>query len=460
MRSITAALVAGLLVSALLVGGVLAAGTDPSTTTIDPVSGLPGVDIPVGVTVTGAGTTPTGTVELYDVTGGGNTLLDNAVLDGAGEVQLTFPAAPAGTYDIDARYLGDDTYDVSEGGEQFTLTLEPSQTTLTSSHTTIQTHHAVTLTAEVSAAGAPLSGSVTFRRSLNGGAPVSLGSVAISGSSPQTVTKVVPSLPVGNVTITATWGGNTTFEGSTSDPVAITVRPDTVQATGIGVSLTTFYPVRDGYRDAVAARGTRQEPISVGIRIYASSGRLVRTASFQRRTGAYGFAWNGRNNGGVLQSPGRYRIVQTLRDAAGTTKVVAKFVTLSHKRLFFRSTTLTKTVNQASRESASAIAWQFTMPAATVYRSIRVGIYGYAPVGTPGLAFGPQDFDQCGPRTWDVRCVNRIGSIGGAVQWYSRRANTVLDRNGRYVRVYAWARPGGSGAVARARVVVTYWVLR
>jgi len=55
--------------------------------------------------------------------------------------------------------------------------------------------------------------------------------------------------------------------------VSVTVTPDVgVSASGVGVSASTFYPVKDGYRDAVSIRGTLLEPATVAIKILLVEG--------------------------------------------------------------------------------------------------------------------------------------------------------------------------------------------
>ena len=90
-----------------------------------------------------------------------------------------------------------------------------------------------------------------------------------------------------------------------------------------GVNYGTFYPVKDNYRDTLKISGNRQEPIAVTIRIYNANNKRVALVTKSEATGAYSYSWNGRD-GKKLLPAGKYRIVQTLVDEAGTTRAVTK----------------------------------------------------------------------------------------------------------------------------------------
>src|SRR5262249_5475256 len=133
---------------------------------------------------------------------------------------------------------------------------------------------------------------------------------------------------------------NTWANGSNAQ-TQLTIVPDTVHASP-SVQYTTFYPVKDSYRDTVAIRGTRDEPVSVSIKIYSPTGSLLKTASYASATTPYSYAWTGKNSGGTIYAEGKYKIVQTLKDAFGTTKVLTSYVTLSKKKLYTYTATISK----------------------------------------------------------------------------------------------------------------------
>ena len=85
------------------------------------------------------------------------------------------------------------------------------------------------------------------------------------------------SLPVGTHNFVADYSGDEVHASATSDVFALNVVADQVDASNVGVEFTTFYPVDDDYRDTVAIRGTRNESISVSIKITSPTGSSVKS---------------------------------------------------------------------------------------------------------------------------------------------------------------------------------------
>ena len=94
-------------------------------------------------------------------------------------------------------------------------TLTPTTTTLSASPTSLAQGGSVTLTATVSGSGGTPTGSVQF---LNGNTV--LGTGALSGGK---ATLVTTALPVGTLSLTAVYQGDTNFSSSTSNAVSVTV---------------------------------------------------------------------------------------------------------------------------------------------------------------------------------------------------------------------------------------------
>jgi hypothetical protein len=262
-------------------------------------------------------------------------------------------------------------------------------------------------------------------------------------------------MPVGTHSFLISFDGNASYEAS-SDTVTVTVVPDKVEASAIRLDLPKFFPVSDGYRDVVHARGSRAEPLSVRIRIYDGSGRLVRTLAEGRATGGYSIAWNGRSTAGSLLPSGKYRFVQTLEDEFGTRRSVTSYVVLSHKRLVHHTTIVAK--EKFTVKTSSWGGWRFTLPAATVYRSMRLEVYARSR-SMPGAEFGAFDLREC---SWSAGmapgCVTNWDSIGTSTKWYGRAISPNPNRHGRYVRAFV-AATYSSAVVYRARIRVTYSVL-
>ena len=102
---------------------------------------------------------------------------------------------------------------------------ENTTTTLSLSSSSIVAGKTVTLTANVKAAGGGVtSGSVTF---LDG--PTSLGTVALNSSGQATWSSTT--LATGSHSLTASYGGNSSYEASSSSPVTLTVTASTAQST-------------------------------------------------------------------------------------------------------------------------------------------------------------------------------------------------------------------------------------
>jgi polygalacturonase/sugar lactone lactonase YvrE len=186
-----------------------------STTTL---SGVPsnstyGSTFQVTASVTGAGTTPSGSVEFLL----GNALLATVPLT-SGSASFTVSGISAGAYSLSAAYSGDSNYAGSTSSAS-SLTVAPASTStsLQSSATQITAGNTATLTATIgSAAGTP-PGSVAFFDSSTqiGTAALSSGSAVINAG-----------LAVGTHSITASYVATQNFAASTSSPaITITVTP-------------------------------------------------------------------------------------------------------------------------------------------------------------------------------------------------------------------------------------------
>lgn len=61
------------------------------------------------------------------------------------------------------------------------------------------------------------------------------------------------------------------------------------------------------------------KPASATVNITNSAGALVYTGTFSVNAGTQNFVWDGRNNAGVLQPDGAYKLSVTAKDASGQT---------------------------------------------------------------------------------------------------------------------------------------------
>lgn len=201
-----------------------AATTVASTTTLasSAPSATAGTSVTLTATVTrssGTGPTPTGTVSF---TQDGNALgTINVAPDGT--AALATSTLPVGTDHITATYSGDSNYSTSASApltETITPNLNATATTTTvaSSLPSAPFGTAVTFTATVTpASGAAVpTGTVTFSQD---GSALGSGLVQADG----TATFTTASLPVGDDSIVATYGGDNNFAASASAPLVQTI---------------------------------------------------------------------------------------------------------------------------------------------------------------------------------------------------------------------------------------------
>jgi hypothetical protein len=252
-----------------------------------------------------------------------------------------------------------------------------------------------------------------------------------------TATITASRLAVGPHRLVAAYLGDDTNAGSQSASLEVTITPDTsIHASGLGVSRSTFYPVKDGYVDTVEIRGTVAQPATVRAAVYSeATGKLVRSLGLGQKVGAYRATWNGTNRAGTLQPAGRYRVVQVLRDAWGNSLTHTSHVALSHKRLHWTTASQTRTAASADDRFtyASALilrsrfpgglqldagtgdytdvseAWvdyEFRLPAATVYKSLTCGVLG---ARDPGRGAAMVLFRNWTTRRWDVIKETKAG---------------------------------------------------
>jgi hypothetical protein len=169
-----------------------------------------GQSVTFTATVSGSGGTPTGSVTFMN----GGTTLGTSTLSG-GSATFTTSSLPVGSDSITAVYGGDPNFTASTSPVLTQVVTSPSQgsttTSLTSSQNPSVFGQSVTFTATVTGSGGTPTGTVTF---MNGTA--TLATKTLSGG---TATFSTATLTVGSYNVTAVYSGNTTFTGSTSNPV-------------------------------------------------------------------------------------------------------------------------------------------------------------------------------------------------------------------------------------------------
>jgi hypothetical protein len=207
--------------------------TQSSTTTSIAASATSiarGASVTFTATVTGA--TPTGQV----IFGDGDLQIGSATVDATGKATFTTSALASGSHSITAAYGGSATL-LGSLSSTITVTVAATAattttTTLAASASSITAGSSITFTATVApttGSGTP-TGTVTF---FDGTNVLGTGTIA-SGKATYTTS----SLAVGTHSITAVYGGDTSFSGSTSSAasISVTVTPTT---TALAASATT-----------------------------------------------------------------------------------------------------------------------------------------------------------------------------------------------------------------------------
>ena len=286
-------------------------------------------------------------------------------------------------------------------------------------------------------------------------------------------------LEAGVHTLTAIYEGSDMFAASVSAPLTITIPADTVvSATGVGISHATVYPVVDGFGDTTLIRGTALERLSVIIQIFGvTDGRRVRSVGLGTREGLYSFLWNGRTLAGGLVPAGRYNVVQTLTDRHGNRQVFTNGVTVSHRQRVAKTGVLTRTGAAFDREGAvgfglvvpretddsvhvwgnvpgdsAFVAYDFTLPSALQYRTVRAEVSGESQSGKSGATIsllnrlgGEDPSAIAGPANGRYTVTGPVGEVIGA-----RRVSLTVRADGSENQAFR---------VVSVRLVFTYYAL-
>ena len=168
----------------------------------------------------GAGT-PTGTVSF---TGSDGTSLGTETLS-SGVATLTTSELPEGSQTITVSYSSDSDFTSGSGSGTETINQADTTTVLSAPSGSAVSGQPVTFTATVSAtspgSGTP-TGTVTFSDDSTTPA-TTLGMYTLTASDNGVATVTTTTLPVGSQTITASYAGDTNFDGSPSSSVSVQV---------------------------------------------------------------------------------------------------------------------------------------------------------------------------------------------------------------------------------------------
>ncbi len=317
----------------------------PSTTTIVSLTNpsVFGQSVTYRATVTGAGATPTGAVTFLD----GGAPLGTVTLNGAGQATLATSSLSAGSHAITASYGGNSSFGISTSAAVAQqVNTATSATVLISSSQPSIVGQSVTFTATVSAvlpgAGTP-SGTVTFS---DGGA--ALGPGTLNGG---VATFTTTTLSVGNHTITAGYGGDSSFAPSTSANLTQTVKQDGVSATivsslapstfGASVTFTATIAATAGSGTPTGTVTFRDGAMLLGTGALAAGSATYSTAALAGGSHTISATYGGDAN----HAAGSAASLSQLVNGAVTTTALTSSVNPS---VFGQSTTLTATVTSAA----------------------------------------------------------------------------------------------------------------
>ena len=189
-------------------------------------------------TVSGSGGTPTGTVVFYD----GANNLGSGTLNSSGIASFSTSAlSVAGSpHSITAVYGGDSNFGGSTSStlSQAVINLSASTTTIASSQNPAAAGSAVTFSATVSGSGGTPTGTVVFYDGAN-----NLGSGTLNGSGMASFSTSALSASGSPHSMTAVYGGNSTFAGSSSSVLSQTITNSTSTTAG----LSARWPFSEGF---------------------------------------------------------------------------------------------------------------------------------------------------------------------------------------------------------------------
>ena len=424
-----------------------------------------------------------GSVEFHETTGGEDVLLGSSPLSFVGGplewTQATFGLSDLtdGSHTYEARFAGATL--LAPGSASTSVVIGPQWSTVVTEvapDPVLTTAQATATVRIFTGRDSPAAtGTLVLKQSPSG---TVIGTTTVNGPGPYAF--VLPVFPAGVQHLVAEYSGDVDFVPSSSPIVDLTIVPDLVDASGVGVAYTSFYPVKDGYRDTLLIIGRRNEPASVVIRVYNAGNKLMKSFSVPSAAGAYSVTWTGRSSAGAMLPTGTYKVTQTLTDTAGMHLVVTSKVALSGKKIVYYTRTITKLASSVSsvghagtgrgiayadhsikvdaRSGWAAAGWQFALPSATVYSKISFGLYGFT--GVPPGSIGVEDFRACGySSSWDISCFARWKSVGFTKAWSTISMSPTYNRHGRAVRAVL-SQYIGSSKVYKVRLVVRYGILK
>ena len=198
-----------------------------TTLTVAPNPASIGQSVTLTGTITPAPSgSPLGSVTFFN----GATSLGVVAPNSSGVATLAITTLPLGSSSLSAMYSGNIDYAASTSAPVIVSVTSPTTTTLTGSPSPSIFGQSVTLTATVTSTtmGTAITGSMAFK---NGAATLGTSTLNASG----VATLALTTLPVGTLSLTAVYAGDSNFAGSTSTALSFTVNKITT-ATVLGAA--------------------------------------------------------------------------------------------------------------------------------------------------------------------------------------------------------------------------------
>ena len=430
-------------------------------------------DVLAGATTTiAASVSPAkaGTIKLY----AGDVLISTQVISAGGQATIDQTVAMGTTtYRADflptgATLVAGTASTTARGRIGTTVGLSPDQTSV------VAHENLVTFVSQMGDSGA--TGTVTLWDVT--GTPVSIGSAVIGAEWGYTALIKIRMPTAGTRVVEARYGGDGTYAPAVSATVVMYVEPDTgVTVSGVTVQYPTFFPYKDGYKDTVAISATPGEPVTATIKIYDPYNRLVKSWTLASRTTAWNVLWNGRNTAGTALPAGKYKVIQSLRDAVGHRDAWTLYITISSKKLTWVTGTITKYADQYASFNYSSYGdvsrsykysrglelygniydeWAWAGWAFAIPRGIQYGTFTFSILGTPMSGYGVP-YLSCWNYAGDYE--DAIRWPGRSYTWYSTSFAGASHLNGNNAaRCYATVEGSNMGWYNVAKVRLTYRV--
>ena len=292
-------------------------------------------------------------------------------------------------------------------------------------------------------------------------------------------------LPVGGYFLAARYSGDPGHSPSRSAGFGFVITRDTqLDITGVRITPTTFYPLKDGVLDEVVVSGRSKERVTVSISVFNSAGRRVWSKSESVMALSYTLKWNGRTSSGSLLPAGRYKVVHRVTDKSGNSYTKTAVATLGHQRAVWKSASITLYGDQYSDvdstsfafalprvgifprgvvlfgnlydEHASAL-YAFALPRRAAYGTLQLSVYGLSHDGG-----GPALMSILGdPDSYVSPNIERY--TGTALGWYTVKGRAaghyVPDERLVLAYVSVWGKDRGYFEVGRIRLTYSYAVM-